>query len=238
VWRGREGKGPIAKFLPPDVQPVVSLRAQGWHGPAIACSLPPDKPAAAAKHRGCRASEDRRGARAIDQGPFEFCGTSIFPLRDGTRRRREIEFSQTRFSMPKQGAGRIPRSSIPPIASGFFCAQAIQVRLSFLKRDRAGSPAPSAIHRTRRHAKAFAIDGKASTARAEIRRHVRALSLGAPPHGGIAPGLDECDADVRRRNLREVVSSDEPAPEELIDGGASESSQEPASAHQAGPARR
>ena len=54
--------------------------------------------------------------------------------------------------------------------------------------------------------KAFDIAGYGEDARRQVRRHDERVPLGAPPHGGIAPGIDRIVMLLAgEENLREVT---------------------------------
>ena len=71
--------------------------------------------------------------------------------------------------------------------------------------------------------KAFEIAGYARRARAAVRRHAERLPLGAPPHGGIAPGIDRIVMllAARRASARSCLPA-EPAGQDLMMNAPSE----------------
>src|SRR5262249_30740706 len=93
-----EGKGPIAKFVPPDVQ--QALREKGGIGSGDCLFFAADKPAAAAKLAGAARAKIGEELGLIDKDRFEFCWIVDFPMYEWNEEEKQIDFSHTPFSMP------------------------------------------------------------------------------------------------------------------------------------------
>src|SRR5260370_21492196 len=78
VWEGDDGKGPIAKFVPADVQ--QRLRAKTGLGPGDCLFFAAVKPAAAAKLAGAARSKIGEELGMVANDRFEFCWTVDFPM--------------------------------------------------------------------------------------------------------------------------------------------------------------
>jgi aspartyl-tRNA synthetase len=140
----------------------------------------------------------------INKDRFEFCWIVDFPMYEWSEEEKKIEFSHNPFSMPNYpleeflALDRGDQETILQIRAIQYDIVCNGIELS-----------SGAIrnHRADVMRKAFAIAGYGD----DVLEHkfggmLRALQYGAPPHGGIAPGIDRivmllCGED----NLREVV---------------------------------
>ncbi len=135
---------------------------------------------------------------------FEFCWIVDFPMYEWNEEEKKIDFSHNPFSMPNfpiddfLGLDPADRDTILGIQAIQYDIVCNGVELS-----------SGAIrnHRPDVMKKAFAIAGyDESVLEKKFGGMVRALSLGAPPHGGIAPGVDRIVMLLcGEENLREVV---------------------------------
>ena len=137
VWEGDEGKGPIAKFVPADVQQM--LRAKAGIGPGDCLFFAADKPAAAARLAGAARTKIGEELGLIDKDRFEFCWIVDFPMYEWNEEEKRIDFSHNPFSMPnmaleeflaldpadrEQSSCRSRRSSTTSSATGSSCPPA------------------------------------------------------------------------------------------------------------------
>jgi aspartyl-tRNA synthetase len=140
----------------------------------------------------------------IRKGRFEFCWIVNFPMYEWNEEEKKIDFSHNPFSMPNMPINAFlnldpnDRDQILSIIANQYDIVCNGVELS-----------SGAIrnHRPDVMKKAFAIAGYPE---AELEKRfsgmLHALSLGAPPHGGIAPGIDRIVMLLcGEENLREVV---------------------------------
>jgi aspartyl-tRNA synthetase len=135
---------------------------------------------------------------------FDFCWIVNFPMYEWNEEEKKIDFSHNPFSMPNMPIDAFlnidltDRDQILSVIANQYDIVCNGVELS-----------SGAIrnHRPDVMKKAFAIAGyDESVLEQKFGGMLHALSLGAPPHGGIAPGIDRivmllCGED----NLREVV---------------------------------
>ncbi len=190
------GKGPIAKFLPADAQRALVAAAGLKSGDAVffAC----DKEAKAAKLAG--AARIRIGADLgiCKKDVFEFCWIVDFPMYEWNEDEKQIDFSHNPFSMPQGGLAALNETDPLEIKAYQYDIVCNGVELS-----------SGAIrnHRPDVMRKAFEIAGYGEDVLLEkFGGMYRAFQCGAPPHGGIAPGLDRIVMLLAgEENLREVV---------------------------------
>jgi aspartyl-tRNA synthetase len=190
------GRGPIAKFLPPEAQMALVAKAKLSAGDAVffAC----DKADKAAKLAG--AARIRIGA---DLGlrkaeAFEFCWIVDFPMFEWNEEEKKIDFSHNPFSMPQGGLEALETQDPLTIKAFQYDIVCNGIELS-----------SGAIrnHRPDIMVKAFEIAGYGEEVLLEkFGGMYRAFQCGAPPHGGIAPGVDRIVMLLAgEENLREVV---------------------------------
>jgi len=135
---------------------------------------------------------------------FEFCWIVDFPMFEWSEEEKKIDFSHNPFSMPNYPVGSFleldpnNREEIEKILAIQYDIVCNGIELS-----------SGAIrnHRPDVMKKAFAIAGyPEDVLEQKFGGMLRALSLGAPPHGGIAPGIDRIVMLLcGEENLREVV---------------------------------
>ncbi len=202
VFEEDGGKGPIAKFVPAEVQARLMAKAGIKAGDALFFSA--GKPDAAAKLAGAARTRmaDELGLIAKDR--FEFCWIVDFPMYEWNEEEKKIDFSHNPFSMPNY-----------PVEDFLDLDSADHATILGIKAFQYdivcnGTELSSGAIRNHRPdvmRKAFAIAGYGEEAlEQKFGGMLRALSLGAPPHGGIAPGIDRIVMLLcGEENLREVV---------------------------------
>jgi aspartyl-tRNA synthetase len=202
VFDADGGKGPIAKFIPPDVQAKIMTKAGVGAGDVVFFAA--GKPAAAARLAGAARTRigEELGLTAKDR--FEFCWIVDFPMYEWNEEEKKIDFSHNPFSMPNMAleeflaldpSDRETILSIKAIQYDIVC-NGIELSSGAIRN-----------HRPEVMRKAFAIAGYGEdTLEQKFGGMLHALSLGAPPHGGIAPGIDRIVMLLcGEENLREVV---------------------------------
>ena len=95
------GRGPIAKFLPPEAQAALVEKAGLRAGDAVffAC----DQEAKAARLAGQARIKLGHDLALIDPNVFEFCWVVDFPMYEWSEEEKKIDFSHNPFSMPQGG---------------------------------------------------------------------------------------------------------------------------------------
>jgi aspartyl-tRNA synthetase len=190
------GRGPIAKFLSPEAQKALIAKAGLAAGDAVffAC----DKADRAAKLAG--QARIRLGADlgVAKKDVFAFCWVVDFPMYEWNEEEKKIDFSHNPFSMPQGGLEALEREDPLTIKAFQYDIVCNGVELS-----------SGAIrnHRPDVMKKAFEIAGYGEEVLLErFGGMYRAFQCGAPPHGGIAPGIDRIVMLLAgEENLREVV---------------------------------
>jgi aspartyl-tRNA synthetase len=202
VFDADGGKGPIAKFIPPDVQAKIMAKAGVGAGDVVFFAA--GKPAAAARLAGAARTRLGEELGLIAKDRFEFCWIVDFPMYEWNEEEKKIDFSHNPFSMPNMAleeflaldpSDRETILSIKAIQYDIVC-NGIELSSGAIRN-----------HRPEVMRKAFAIAGYGEdTLEQKFGGMLHALSLGAPPHGGIAPGIDRIVMLLcGEENLREVV---------------------------------
>jgi aspartyl-tRNA synthetase len=202
VFDAEGGKGPIAKFIPAEVQASMVKKAGIGAGDAV--FFVADQPAGAAKLAGAVRNRIGDELGLIAKGRFEFCWIVDFPMYEWNEEEKKIDFSHNPFSMPNMAveeflaldpADRDKILSIKAIQYDIVC-NGVELSSGAIRNHR-----PDIMR------KAFAIAGYGeNTLEQKFGGMLHALSLGAPPHGGIAPGIDRIVMLLcGEENLREVV---------------------------------
>jgi aspartyl-tRNA synthetase len=202
VFEADGGKGPIAKFVPPDVQ--ARIMAKAGIGPGDAVFFAADKPAGAARLAGAARSKLGHELGLIDRDRFEFCWIVDFPMYEWNEEEKKIDFSHNPFSMPNMALEDFLALD-PSDHEKILAIKAIQYDIVCNGVELSSGAIRN--HRPDVMRKAFAIAGYGEDVlEQKFGGMLRALSLGAPPHGGIAPGIDRIVMLLAgEENLREVV---------------------------------
>ena len=190
------GKGPIAKFLSHEAQQVLARKANVKAGDAVffAC----DKADKAAKLAGAARIRIGNDLGVCKTDAFELCWIVDFPMYEWNEEEKRIDFSHNPFSMPQGGLEALETQDPLTIKAFQYDIVCNGIELS-----------SGAIrnHRPDVMKKAFAIAGYGEEVLLEkFGGMYRAFQNGAPPHGGIAPGVDRIVMLLAgEENLREVV---------------------------------
>src|SRR5215210_653896 len=92
------GKGPIAKFIPADVQAAIADRAGAKAGDAVFFSAgEPAKAAALAGKARVRLGDE---LGLVEKSQFAFCWITDFPMYEWNEDEKRVDFSHNPFSMP------------------------------------------------------------------------------------------------------------------------------------------
>jgi aspartyl-tRNA synthetase len=203
-WREGEegGAGPLAKNIGPER--TKQIADQLGLGVGDACFFVAGKPKDFVKFAGLARTRVGEELKLIDTDRFEFCWIVDFPMYEWSEEEKKIDFSHNPFSMPNMPVDEFlaldgnDNEKILGIKAFQYDIVCNGTELS-----------SGAIrnHRPDVMKKAFAIAGyDESVLEAKFGGMLRALSLGAPPHGGIAPGIDRIVMLLcGEENLREVV---------------------------------
>ena len=197
IWTGDTEKSPIVKFLTRET--VDGLKKVGGIQDGDALFFLADTEAVASKIGGAVIPELGRQLGLIDPDDFRFCWIVDFPMFERDEETNEIIFSHNPFSMPQGGMDALCTKDPLDILAWQYDIVCNGVELS-----------SGAIrnHRPDIMYKAFEIAGyDKSVVDQKFGGMINAFKLGAPPHGGIAPGIDRIVmllADAP--NIREVIA--------------------------------
>jgi aspartyl-tRNA synthetase len=202
VFEADGGKGPIAKFIPADVQAKIMAKAGLKPGDVVFFAA--DKPAGAARLAGAARTRIGEELGLIAKDRFELCWIVDFPMYEWNEEEKRIDFSHNPFSMPNLGVEEFLALD-PADHEKILGLKAIQYDIVCNGTELSSGAIRN--HRPDVMRKAFAIAGYGrDTLEQKFGGMLRALSLGAPPHGGIAPGIDRIVMLLAgEENLREVV---------------------------------
>jgi aspartyl-tRNA synthetase len=203
-WREGEegGAGPLAKNIGPER--TKQIADQMKLGIGDACFFVAGKPKDFVKFAGPARTKVGEELGLIDKGRFEFCWIVDFPMYEWNEEEKKIDFSHNPFSMPNlpveeflalDAKDNDKLLSIKAIQYDIVC-NGVELSSGAIRN-----------HRPEVMEKAFAIAGYSEDVlESKFGGMLHALSLGAPPHGGIAPGIDRIVMLLAgEENLREVV---------------------------------
>ena len=193
---GPVGRGPIANNLTPEETARLAQLTGLGAGDVVFFAAGPRAEA----ERLASAARSRIGSELglIEEGGFRFCWIVDFPMYERSEETGQIEFSHNPFSMPQGGLDALETKDPLAILAHQYDIVCNGVEL-----------ASGAIrnHRPDIMYKAFAIAGyTAADVENRFGGMLNAFRYGAPPHGGLAPGIDRIVmllADTP--NIREVI---------------------------------
>ena len=133
----------------------------------------------------------------IDLNSFAFCWITDFPIFELDKETSKINFSHNPFSMPQGDPNKIDLSKPLELKAYQYDIVCNGVELSS---GAIRNHIPDLMY------KLFSIAGYDKKAVDEkFSGMINALSYGAPPHGGIAPGIDRIVMLLADENIREVT---------------------------------
>lgn len=190
------GKGPIAKFIPAEALAAIAAKAGVKAGDAVFFSAGTETPAAKLAGAARIRIGNELGLSKTDV--FEFCWIVDFPMYEWNEDDKKVDFSHNPFSMPQGDMDALENMNPLDILAYQYDIVCNGVELS-----------SGAIrnHRPEIMKKAFEIAGYGEEVLIEkFGGMYRAFHYGAPPHGGIAPGVDRIVMLLaEEENLREVT---------------------------------
>ncbi len=194
-------KGPIAKFLNPaqleDLKNIAGLK----NGDSVFFSS--DLEGKAVKLAGQVRTKVGEELNLIDQNQFAFCWIVDFPFYEWNEEENKIDFSHNPFSMPQGGIDALNNAktkeellSIKAFQYDIVC-NGIELSSGAIRNHK-----PELMYR------AFEIVGYGKEVVDDrFRSLITAFKYGAPPHGGVAPGIDRIVMLLAdEKNIREVIA--------------------------------
>ena len=203
-WREGEegGAGPLAKNIGPER--TKQIADQLGLGIGDACFFIAGKPQQFVKFAGPARTKVGEELGLIAKDRFDFCWIVDFPMFEWNEEEKKIDFSHNPFSMPNMDVDEFLKLDASE-HDKILGMKAIQYDIVCNGVELSSGAIRN--HRPDVMKKAFAIAGyPEEVLEAKFGGMLRALSLGAPPHGGIAPGIDRIVMLLcGEENLREVV---------------------------------
>ena len=197
VLAGMELKGPIVKFLSPEKQAeMISMLSLKENDTLFFIC---DVPKLVDKLAGQIRSELGKRLDLIDKGSFEMCFITDFPMYGANEETGAVEFTHNPFSMPQGEMEALTGMNPLDIKAYQYDIVCNGVELS-----------SGAVrnHRPDIMIKAFEIAGYTKEdIESKFPALFNAFHYGAPPHAGMAPGLDRMVMLLtEQESIREVVA--------------------------------
>ena len=203
-WREGEegGAGPLAKNIGPERTKQIAEQMKLTVGDA--CFFVAGKPKDFVKFAGLARVKVGEELGLIAKDRFDFCWIVDFPMYEWNEEDKKIDFSHNPFSMPNLGVEEFLALDAND-QEKILSIKAIQYDIVCNGTELSSGAIRN--HRPEVMKKAFAIAGyPEEVLETKFGGMLHALSLGAPPHGGIAPGIDRIVMLLAgEENLREVV---------------------------------
>jgi aspartyl-tRNA synthetase len=203
-WREGEesGAGPLAKNI--GVERTEGIRNQLGVNVGDAVFFVAGRPKDFITFAGLARAKIGADLDLIDRNQFAFCWIVDFPMYEWNEEEKKIDFSHNPFSMPNMAPEEFLALD-PGDKEKILGLKAFQYDIVCNGVELSSGAIRN--HRPDVMKKAFAIAGyDESVLEQKFGGMLRALSLGAPPHGGIAPGVDRIVMLLcGEENLREVV---------------------------------
>ena len=196
IYGDSEARGPVAKALGAEKAEEIRIATGVGDGDAVffACS---DEAAAAslAGRARVRIGEEQG---LIDEDVFRFAWIVDFPMFERDETTGKIDFSHNPFSMPQGGLKALEEQDPLTIKAWQYDLVCNGVELSS---GAIRNHLPEVMY------KAFEIAGyDSSVVDEKFPAMINAFRFGAPPHGGIAPGIDRMVMLIADEpNIREVI---------------------------------
>ena len=190
------GSGPIAKNIGEERTAAIREQLNLSDGDAVffTCGVPAKFVDFAGRAR-TRVGEE---LELVDKDRFEFCWIVDFPMFEWNEDEKRVDFSHNPFSMPQGGLEALENKDPLEINAYQYDIVCNGVELS-----------SGAIrnHKPEIMEKAFEIAGyEKQVLEDKFGGMLRAMQYGAPPHGGIAPGVDRIVMLLcNEPNIREVT---------------------------------
>jgi len=191
-----EGKGPIAKFFSEDAISTLCKKINAVGGDAIffVCDVKKN----AEKFSAWARTEIAKNLELIKDNVFEFCWVTDYPMFEYNEIDKKIDFSHNPFSMPQTPIDLIDKTDPLELLAYQYDIVCNGIELSS---GAIRNHVPELMY------KLFKIAGYSKEeVDNKFSGMINALSYGAPPHGGIAPGIDRIIMLLAgEKNIREVT---------------------------------
>ena len=189
-------KGPVGKFFSSDAIKEIMKIMNANIGDSIFFSC--DKEKEVLKLISSARDKIAQELNLINEDSFAFCWIVDYPMFEIDENTKKIQFSHNPFSMPQGDLSKINFSKPLEIKAYQYDIVCNGIELS-----------SGAIrnHKPDLMYKLFSVVGYSkSEVQKKFKGMINALNYGAPPHGGIAPGLDRIVMLLaNEKNIREVT---------------------------------
>lgn len=196
IYSEGEARGPVAKALGSEKAEEIRVQVGAEDGDAVffACAEP-DVAASLAGRARVKIGQDQN---LIDESVFRFAWIVDFPMFEKDEVTGKIDFSHNPFSMPQGGMQALLDMDPLDIKAWQYDLVCNGVELSS---GAIRNHLPEVMY------KAFEIAGyDNSVVDDKFPAMINAFRFGAPPHGGIAPGIDRMVMLIADEpNIREVI---------------------------------
>ncbi|MCF8462706.1 MAG: aspartate--tRNA ligase [Rickettsiaceae bacterium] len=194
-------KGPIAKFF--DAQAIEKLKATTKISNNDAVFFCCEEELKACKISGKVRNKIASELDLLEKDVYRFCWVVDFPFYELNEETKKIEFSHNPFSMPNGGlevleAAKTTQELLKITAYQYdIVCNGIEISSGAIRNHK-----PEIMY------KAFEIAGySAEVVEEKFGGMLKAFKFGAPPHGGIAPGVDRIIMLLADEpNIREVIA--------------------------------
>lgn len=197
VTESGEFNGPINKFIPEDKREELIKRADLVAGSVIFFIA--DSAKSAPKFAGQIRTELAKRLDLIDKDKFDFCFIVDFPMYEQDEETGETIFTHNPFSMPQGGLKALNEMNPLDILAYQYDLVCNGIELS-----------SGAVrnHDPEIMVKAFEIAGYSEeTIKEKFGALYNAFKFGAPPHAGMAPGVDRMIMLLTdEENIREIIA--------------------------------
>ena len=197
VWSAAEVKGPIAKFL--SHEKIQSIEKQCDVGEGDVVFFVCDREKVASRIAGEVRSKLGRDLGILEKDVFRFCWIVDFPMFELSEETGKVEFSHNPFSMPQGGLEALENQDPLDVLAFQYdiVCNGYELSSGAIRNHR-----PDVMY------KAFEIAGYGpQVVDSKFPALINAFQYGAPPHGGIAPGIDRMIMLIAdEQNLREVIA--------------------------------
>jgi len=190
------GKGPIAKFFSESaiLELIKNCKITEKDSIFFVCN----KEKEAIRFSGVARQKIAEELKLIDEKSFHFCWVTDYPMYEYDEKEKKIDFSHNPFSMPQVEIKEFDNTDPLEILAYQYDLVCNGYELS------------SGAIRNHIPEYLFKVFDKAGYSKNMVEKNfsgmIKALSYGAPPHGGMAPGIDRIVMLLaNQKNIREVT---------------------------------